>query len=75
MSMPIYLIVIITFIVLLLIVHGFHKLQHQIWINEEKIHMLELMVKSSNSEYPADPRGICWEYHHIDSDGNIIQKR
>lgn len=49
---------------------------------EERMRILELRVKrleelqkDPNNPYIVDIRGISWNYHHIDSDGNIIEKR
>ena len=47
---------------------------------KERMRILELRVKrleqlQENSPYISDIRGIIWHYHHIDSDGNIIEKR
>lgn len=36
---------------------------------------LEELQKDPNNPYIVDIRGISWNYHHIDSDGNIIEKR
>ena len=49
---------------------------------EERMKILELQVKrleelqkDPNNPYIVNIRGINWHYHHIDSDGNIIEKR
>lgn len=47
---------------------------------KERMRILELRVKrleelQENSPYISDIRGISWHYHHIDSDGDIIEKR
>lgn len=44
-------------------------------ILELRVKRLEELQKNPNSAYAPNIRGIRWEYHHIDSDGNIIEKR
>lgn len=44
-------------------------------ILELRVKRLEELQKNPNSAYVANIRGIRWNYHHIDSDGNIIEKR
>lgn len=61
--------------IFLYVMSYFQSIQEQQWIMEERMHIMELMIKQSDDEYSADPRGIRWGYHHIDSEGNIIRKR
>ena len=49
--------------------------EEQLRILELKIKRLEQLQENPNSPYVVNPRGIRWRYHHIDSDGNIIEKR
>lgn len=44
-------------------------------ILEMRVKRLEELQKDPNNPYVVDIRGISWHYHHIDSDGNIIEKR
>ena len=44
-------------------------------ILELRVKRLEELQKNPNSPYIPNPRGIRWNYHHIDSDGKIIEKR
>lgn len=44
-------------------------------ILELRVKRLEELQKNPNSNYVPDVRGIRWNYHHIDTDGNIIEKR
>lgn len=47
---------------------------------EERIEILEMKIRrlekiQEGSNYVPDPRGICWQYHYIDCNGRIIEKR
>ena len=44
-------------------------------ILELRVERLEKLQENPNNPYVADIRGRRWNYHHIDSDGNIIEKR
>lgn len=44
-------------------------------ILELRVKRLEELQKDPNNPYVVNIRGINWHYHHIDSDGNIIEKR
>lgn len=44
-------------------------------ILELRVKRLEELQKDPNNPYVVNIRGIKWHYHHIDSDGNIIEKR
>ena len=44
-------------------------------ILELRVKRLEELQKNPDSDYVVDVRGIRWIYHHIDSNGNIIEKR
>ena len=44
-------------------------------ILELRVKKLEELQKDPNNPYVVNICGIKWHYHHIDSDGNIIEKR
>lgn len=68
----------VTPIILMIAMKEYDEFRTEQYAMNEKVHILELMVKQNESEddiYCANPRGIRWNYHDIDSDGNIRRKR
>lgn len=52
-----------------------HRKEERLRILELRVKRLEQLQENPNSDYIVNVRGMRWNYHHIDSDGNIIEKR
>ena len=52
-----------------------HRKEERLRILELRVKRLEQLQENPNSDYIVNVRGMRWKYHHIDSDGTIIEKR